>query len=99
MKYILSIAIILTALSCWGSPFLVSDKQVGVTSYQITGAPSWLPAPVVADGSMRIDLGTYYEGTWAIKVKACAGVYCGPEADYTLTCPAPLTAPVLKIEP
>lgn len=99
MKLALTILFCMVATVAFANPFLVSDKQAGVTSYQITGAPSWLPVPVVADGTMRIDLGTYFEGSWAIKVKACAGVYCGPEADYTLTCPAPLTAPVLKIEP
>ena len=99
MKYILAIAIILIALSVQGAPFLVSDRQASATSYQITGGPSWLPVPVVADGTMRIDLGTYYEGTWAIKVKACTGMFCGPETDFTLTCPAPLKAPVLTIEP
>lgn len=99
MKYILSIAIILVALSAWGSPSLVSDKQVGVTQYIVTGAPSWLPMPTVVDGGMVIDLANYTEGTWSLKIKACNGVWCGDEADYTLTCPAPLKAPILKIEP
>ena len=97
-KYILAIAIILIALSVQGAPFLVSDRQANAT-YQVTGGPSWLPAPTVVDGTMRIDLGTYYEGTWALKVKACNGPFCSPESDYMLTCPAPLKAPILKIEP
>ena len=101
MKYIIAIAIILMALSVQGnaSPWLVSDSQPSATSYQIIGAPDWLPKPVVANGTMRIDLGTYYEGTWALKVKACNGLFCSPETDYILTCPAPLKAPVLTIEP
>jgi hypothetical protein len=99
MKLALAVLFCMISVTAFANPFLVSDKQAGATSYVVTGAPDWLPAPVVADGTMRIDLGTYFEGSWAIKVKACAGVYCGPEADYTLTCPAPLTAPVLKIEP
>lgn len=99
MKLALTILFCLVATVAFANPFLVSDKQAGATSYQITGAPDWLPKPVVSDGSMRIDLANYTEGTWAIKVKACNGVFCSPEADYTLTCPAPLTAPVLKIEP
>ena len=69
------------------------------TSYVINGAPSWLPAPTVIDGGMVISLANYVEGSWPIKVKACNGFFCSPEADYTLTCPAPLKAPVLKIEP
>jgi hypothetical protein len=99
MKLVLTILFCMVSVTVFANPFLVSDKQAGATSYQITGAPDWLPKPVVSDGSMRIDLGTYYEGTWNIKVKACNDIWCGPEADYTLTCPAPLTAPVLKIEP
>ncbi len=98
MKYILSIAIILTALSCQGAPYLVSNEQTTATRYEITGGPAWLPSSVNGT-AIRIDLANYQQGTWAIKAKACNDIWCGPEDDYTLTCPAPLTAPVLKIEP
>ena len=55
MKTLLSIALILIATTVFASPFLVSDPQSGVTSYQLTG---WSETTVTAqaDGSLRMDV-------------------------------------------
>ena len=104
----MAIAIILVASTVFATPFLQSNTQAGATSYQITGAPSWIPSMVsTTTGQMRIDLGTYQAGTWPVTVKACKtdplwGVQCSPTTPYTLTCPSPsggLTAPTLTIVP
>jgi len=99
MKLALTILFCMVAVTASASPFLVStNPQPTATEYRLSGGPEWLPS-VVQGNTLQVDLGTYYEGTWAIKAKACNGMWCGPEADYTLTCPKPLEAPVLTIEP
>jgi hypothetical protein len=106
MKYFIAIAIILTALSVQGAPFLTSDNQATATYYTISGGPSFIPATVQGT-AIRVDLVNYQVGSWPIKVKACKidplwGLQCSEETAFTLTCPAPtggLTKPVMKIEP
>ena len=106
MKYLIAIAIILTALSVQGAPFLTSDNQATAEYYTINGGPSFIPSTVQGT-AIRVDLANYQQGSWPIKVKACKtdpvfGVQCSEEGIFTLTCPAPtggLTKPVLKIEP
>jgi hypothetical protein len=70
MKTLLSIALILIATTVFASPFLVSDPQSGVTSYQLTG---WSETNVVAqaDGSLRMDVGSASVGTTNLTVAAC----------------------------
>ena len=71
MKTLLSIALILIATTVFASPFLVSDPQSGVTSYQLTG---WSETNVVAqaDGSLRMDVGSAVQGTtYNLTIAAC----------------------------
>ena len=71
MKTLLSIALILIATTVFATPFLVSDPQSGVTSYQITG---WSETNVVAqaDGSLRMDVGSAVQGTtYNLTIAAC----------------------------
>lgn len=71
MKLLLSIALILIATTVFATPFLVSDPQSGVTSYQITG---WSETNVTAqaDGRLRMDVGSAVEGTtYALTVSSC----------------------------
>jgi hypothetical protein len=106
-RIILALVIIFMAVTAQANPFLTSNAQVGATSYQITGAPSWFPASVINAGRVGIDLANYQAGTWPLTVKACKtdsvwGVQCGPAVSYTLTCPSPtggFVAPVMTISP
>ena len=72
MKYLLAISIILlTATVTFATPFLVSDPQGGVTSYQLTG---WTETNVTAqaDGSLRMDIGSAVQGTtYTLTIAAC----------------------------
>ena len=71
MKTLLSIALILIATTVFATPFLVSDPQSGVTSYQLTG---WSETNVVAqaDGSLRMDVGSAVQGTtYNLTIVAC----------------------------
>jgi hypothetical protein len=71
MKTLLSIALILITSTVFATPFLVSDPQSGVTSYQLTG---WSETNVVAqaDGSLRMDVGSAVQGTtYNLTIAAC----------------------------
>lgn len=71
MKTLLSIALIFIATTVFATPFLVSDPQSGVTSYQITG---WSETTVTAqaDGSLRMDVGSAVQGTtYNLTIAAC----------------------------
>ena len=71
MKTLLSIALILIATTVFASPFLISDPQSGVTSYQITG---WSETTITAqaDGSLRMDVGSAVQGTtYNLTIAAC----------------------------
>jgi len=71
MKSLLSIALILIATTVFATPFLVSDPQSGVTSYQLTG---WSESTVIAqaDGSLRMDVGSAVQGTtYNLTIAAC----------------------------
>jgi hypothetical protein len=71
MKTLLSIALIFIATTVFATPFLVSDPQSGVTSYQLTG---WSETNVVAqaDGSLRMDVGSAVQGTtYNLTIAAC----------------------------
>jgi len=106
MKLIILLAIILIALSVQGATLVSTNPQPTAMEYRLSGGPGWLPAQISGQ-TLRIDLGSYTEGTWAIKVKACKtdplwGLQCSPEGDYTLTCPSPtggLVEPILEIIP
>lgn len=71
MKKLIVFFIILFAVPCFASPFLVSDPAVGVVSYNITGDPFFV-SPVVAqaDGSLRVDLAGISEGNHSITITA-----------------------------
>jgi len=71
MKSLLSIALILIATTVFATPFLVSDPQSGVTSYQLTG---WSESTVTAqaDGSLRMDVADAVQGTtYNLTIAAC----------------------------
>lgn len=71
MKTLLSIALILIATTVFATPFLISDPQSGVTSYQITG---WSETNVTAqaDGSLRMDVADAVQGTtYNLTIAAC----------------------------
>ena len=71
MKSLLSIALIFIATTVFATPFLVSDPQSGVTSYQLTG---WSETTVTAqaDGSLRMDVGSAVQGTtYNLTIAAC----------------------------
>jgi len=70
MKH-LWILLILIATTVFATPFLVSDPQSGVTSYQLTG---WSETNVTAqaDGSLRMDVGSAVQGTtYNLTIAAC----------------------------
>lgn len=71
MKTLLSIIFVLIATTVFATPFLVSDPQTGVTSYQLTG---WSETNVIAqaDGSLRMDVGSAVQGTtYNLTIAAC----------------------------
>lgn len=71
MKTLLSIIFVLFATVAFATPFLVSDPQSGVTSYQLTGWPE-TTVTAQADGSLRMDVGSAVQGTtYNLTVAAC----------------------------
>ena len=84
MKTLLSIIFVLIAATVFASPFLVSDPQSGVTSYQITG---WSETNVTAqaDGSLRMDVGSAVQGTtYNLTVAACNIRGCSTTVPFVL---------------
>jgi ribosomal protein S18 acetylase RimI-like enzyme len=84
MKTLLSIALILIATTVFATPFLVSDPQSGVTSYQLTG---WSETNVVAqaDGSLRMDVGSAVQGTtYNLTIAACNVWGCSTTVPFDL---------------
>ena len=84
MKTLLSIIFVLIAATVFASPFLVSDPQSGITSYQITG---WSETNVVAqaDGSLRMDVGSAVQGTtYNLTIAACNVWGCSDTVPFEL---------------
>lgn len=77
---------------CYASPFLVSDPQIGVTRYELTG---WTPTTVTAqaDGSLRMDVASAVVGTTSITLKACNVWGCSVSVPFSIIRPASLNAP------
>jgi hypothetical protein len=91
---LLSIGLVAT---CFASgPYLICDPQAGVTSYQFTGAPSWVPATVAAqaDGSLHMDISAAPVGATSIGgIAACEtdpnwGTVCSVTVPFSFTRPA-----------
>ena len=80
------------AIAVYAAPYLVSDPQSGVTSYQLTG---WTPATVSAqaDGSLRMDVATAAIGTTSLTIQACNVWGCSVSVPFAFTRPAALNAP------
>lgn len=99
MKTILSIALILIATTVFASPFLVSDPQSGVTSYQLTG---WSETNVVAqaDGSLRMDVGSAVQGTtYNLTIAACNVWGCSVTVPFSLKKELPSATNGLRLVP
>jgi len=100
MKLLLAISIILlTATVTFATPFLVSDPQSGVTSYQITG---WSETNVTAqaDGSLRMDVGSAVQGTtYNLTIAACNVWGCSVTVPFVLQKQLPVVPSQLRLVP
>ena len=99
MKTLLSIALILIATTVFATPFLVSDPQSGVTSYQLTG---WSETNVVAqaDGSLRMDVGSAVQGTtYNLTIAACNVWGCSVTVPFAFGKQLPSAPSQLKLVP
>jgi hypothetical protein len=99
MKTLLSIALILIATTVFASPFLVSDPQSGVTSYQLTG---WSETNVVAqaDGSLRMDVGSAVQGTtYNLTIAACNVWGCSVTVPFAFGKQLPVAPSQLRLVP
>ena len=99
MKTLLSIIFILFAVTAFATPFLVSDPQSGVTSYQITG---WSETNVVAqaDGSLRMDVGSAVQGTtYNLTIAACNVWGCSTTVPFVLQKQLPSAPSQLRLVP
>ena len=91
--------ILLTALSLasisHSAPFLTCDPQVGVATYQVTGA-SWAPTSTIAqpDTTLKLDLAPAIVGTVTLQVKAC-----NEWGECSTASPFVLTRPVAPLKP
>ena len=103
---VVTFLITIWAVHAYSAPFLVSDMQAGVTSYQLTG-PAWVPATVAAqaDGSLKMDVSASTVGANALTVAACAGdaiwgVRCSVVVPFAFTRPSNPTTPVnIRLQP
>ena len=99
MKTLLSIALILITSTVFASPFLVSDPQSGVTSYQLTG---WSETTVTAqaDGSLRMDVADAVQGTtYNMTVAACNIWGCSVTVPFVLQKQLPVVPSQLRLVP
>lgn len=93
MKTLLSIALIFIATTVFATPFLVSDPQTGVTSYQLTG---WSETTVTAqaDGSLRMDVGSAVQGTtYNLTIAACNVWGCSSTVPFAFVRTSPASIP------
>jgi hypothetical protein len=99
MKTLLSIIFVLIATTVFATPFLVSDPQSGVTSYQITG---WSETNVVAqaDGSLRMDVADAVQGTtYNLTIAACNVWGCSTTVPFVLQKQLPSAPSQLRLVP
>ena len=99
MKTLLSIIFVLFATVAFATPFLVSDPQSGVTSYQITG---WSETNVVAqaDGSLRMDVADAVQGTtYNLTIAACNVWGCSTTVPFVLQKQLPVVPSQLRLVP
>ena len=100
MKTFIAFSIIfLTATMALATPFLISDPQSGVTSYQITG---WSETNVTAqaDGSLRMDVGSAVQGTtYNMTVAACNIWGCSVTVPFVLQKQLPVVPSQLRLVP
>jgi hypothetical protein len=99
MKTLLSIALMLIATTVFASPFLISDPQSGVTSYQLTG---WSESNVTAqaDGSLRMDVGSAVQGTtYNLTIAACNVWGCSSTVPFAFGKQLPSAPSQLKLVP
>ncbi len=99
MKTLLSIIFVLIATTVFATPFLVSDPQSGVTSYQLTG---WSETNVVAqaDGSLRMDVGSAVQGTtYNLTIAACNIWGCSTTVPFVLQKQLPSAPSQLRLVP
>ena len=99
MKTLFSIALILIATTVFATPFLVSDPQSGVTSYQLTG---WSETNVVAqaDGSLRMDVGSAVQGTtYNLTIAACNVWGCSTTVPFAFGKQLPSAPTQLRLVP
>ena len=101
MKTLITIFLVLLGLATtvFASPFLVSDPQSGVTSYQLTG---WSETNVVAqaDGSLRMDVGSAVQGTtYNLTIAACNVWGCSVTVPFVLQKQLPSAPSQLRLVP
>ena len=101
MKTLITIFLVLLGLATtvFASPFLVSDPQSGVTSYQLTG---WSETNVVAqaDGSLRMDVGSAVQGTtYNLTIAACNVWGCSDTVPFVLQKQLPVVPSQLRLVP
>jgi len=99
MKTLLSIIFVLIATTVFATPFLVSDPQSGVTSYQITG---WSETNVTAqaDGSLRMDVAEAVQGTtYNLTIAACNVWGCSTTVPFVLQKKLPSAPSQLRLVP
>ena len=97
--FIAFIIIFLTATTVFATPFLISDPQAGVTSYQITGWPE-TNVTAQADGSLRMDVGSAVQGTtYNLTIAACNVWGCSTTVPFVLQKQLPSAPSQLRLVP
>jgi hypothetical protein len=101
MKTLITIFLVLFGLATtvFATPFLVSDPQSGVTSYQLTG---WSESTVTAqaDGSLRMDVGSAVQGTtYNLTIAACNVWGCSVTVPFAFGKQLPVAVNQLRLAP
>lgn len=100
MKHLFfALCIIFFAVTAQATPFLVSDPQSGVTSYQFTGDSFFATKTAEADGSLRYDLAGIPIGNHNINVTACNLWGCSSITPFGFSATIPAVPSNLRLVP
>lgn len=103
VKFLISIIVFcFLAGIAFAGPFLVSDPQAGVTSYEvfINGAQVAAAHPAESDGSLKYDLAGTTPGQYEMNAKACNDWGCSELSEDPFFSSGPALPPSgLKLAP
>lgn len=97
MKTFLTIIFCLIAVPLMASPFLISDPQSGVASYQFTGDTFFQTIAAQTDGSLRYDVAGIPNGSHAITVSACNMWGCSVTVPFEFSAATPSVPKGLRL--